>query len=301
MEIVAISPRGYCHGVVNALSMVKTAIKENPDKQIYVMGIIIHNKFVKKALDNLDVITLFDENKSRMELLDQVDRGVIIFSAHGTDEKVIRAAKTKGLIVYNAVCKDVTKTVNIAQEYISEGYEILYIGKANHPEALAMISTNPDKIKLITSVTDLNSLVITDKTIVTNQTTMSIYDTKNIVEQILNLNPNVKIINEICRATQMRQEALLNLEDFDLVYVVGDKLSNNSNNLAKIAKLSTSKVQLIESVLDINPHDLISIKKVGVTSGASTPTSITNQVIDYLKAYPNVNNGDLKIDYSKIL
>ncbi len=301
MEVVAISPRGYCFGVVNALQVVKKAVKDHPNENIYILGIIIHNKFIKEALDRLKVVSIYSKDKTRMELLDEIDQGVVIFSAHGTSEAVINKAKEKNLIVYNAVCRDVTKTQDIVKDYIKKGYKVLYIGKDKHPEAEAMLAIDCKNITLITSLDSLKDLDIVDKTIVTNQTTMSIYDTKDVMDQILNKNPNVKIINEICNATKIRQEALLNLKEFDLLYVVGDHLSNNTNNLSKIAKNSVEKVILIESVLDINEEDLKNINKVGVTSGASTPTSITQQVIDYLKKYPDVIPSDKEIDYSKLL
>lgn len=300
MEVVAVSPRGYCFGVVNALSIVKQAIKEHPDKQIYILGIIIHNKFVKEALDKLGVISLYDPSKTKVELLESVKNGVIIFSAHGISEQLINQAHKQGLIVYNAVCKDVTKTQDIVKDYLNKNYDVLYIGKKDHPEADAMLSISP-KIKLVSKLSDLEDLDINNHTIVTNQTTMSIYDTKELVDKIIEINNKVEVIHEICRATQMRQEALFDLQDFDLIYVVGDKLSNNSNNLAKVARRSVDTVRFIESVQDIVFSELETIQKVGVTSGASTPTSITQQVIDCLLKYPKIDQDDLIIDYSKII
>ncbi len=301
MEVISIKPRGYCYGVVMALKMVKEARKNHPSKQIYILGIIIHNKFIQEALNRLNIISLYDSNKSKMELLETIDSGVVIFSAHGIAEDVVERAKEKKLIIYNATCKDVTKTQDIIKDYLRNGFNIIYIGKENHPEALAAISIDENRIKLVSNNNDLNDLTINDKTMVTNQTTMSIYDTKDIIENIKAINPNVIVVNEICQATQKRQEALFDLDKIDLLYVVGDKLSNNSNNLAKVGSTSTKKSILIESVLDINDTDLINVNRIAVTSGASTPTSITNQVIDYLKKYPNVNSNDKIIDYSKLL
>lgn len=301
MEVIKISPRGYCYGVVMALKMVKEARLDHPNENIYILGIIIHNKFIQEALNRLNIISLSDTSKSKMELLETIDSGVVIFSAHGIAEDVIEKAKEKNLIIYNATCKDVTKTQDIIKDYLSNDFNIIYIGKANHPEALAAISIDKNRIKLVSSTNDLNDLTINDMTMVTNQTTMSIYDTKEIIENIKAINPNVTIVNEICQATQKRQEALFNLDNVDLLYVVGDKLSNNSNNLAKVGSISSKKSILIESVMDINDEDLINVNRVAVTSGASTPTSITNQVINYLEKYPDVNSDDKIIDYSKLL
>lgn len=300
MEVKSIVPRGYCFGVVNALNIVKKAVDENPDEKVHVLGIIIHNKFVKKALDNIGVITIDDPTKTRLELLDEVNEGVVVFSAHGISQQVIDAAKDKGLIVYDASCPDVNKTQSIVKDKLAEGYDVIYIGKENHPEAEAMLSID-DNIHFITHENDLIDLDISNKVFVTNQTTMSIYDIDHIIKEIQNRFSNVEVVNEICNATRMRQEALMDLDGLDLVYVVGDHRSNNSNNLKRIASRSVSKVYLIESVQDINPDDLVNIKKVGVTAGASTPTYLTNQVISYLEKYPNVTDEDLIIDYSQIL
>ncbi len=300
MEVVKIAPRGYCHGVVNALNIVKEVRKKHPNETVSVLGIIIHNKFIKEALDRLNIITVHNPNKSRMELLDEVNEGIIIFSAHGISEQIVNKAKDKGLIVYNAVCKDVVKTQDIVKEYLNKDYKVLYIGKENHPEAEAILAID-ESIKLISKMSDLDNLKIDDKTIITNQTTMSVYDTKELVDKMLQINPNIEVINEICRATEMRQSALFDRSDLDMLYVVGDHLSNNCNNLAKVARNSVSKVKLIESVIDIDHDDLVGISKIGVTSGASTPTSITNQVIEYLEKYPNVSESDRIIDYEKLL
>ena len=301
MEVKAIKPRGYCFGVVNALNVVKKAKAEHPDKKIHILGIIIHNKFIKEALDRLGIISVYNKNKSRLELLDEIDEGVVVFSAHGVSQKVIDKAKSKNLIVYNATCRDVIKTQDVVKDYLNKDYQVLYIGKKNHPEAEAMLAIDLENIKLITSVDDLDDIEISDKTIVTNQTTMSIYDTKDIMDKIKKINDNVIIINEICNATKIRQEALLDLKDVDMVYVVGDHLSNNSNNLKKIAKRSVKKVKLIESVIDIDEKDLIKVNKIAVTAGASTPHSLSLQVIDYLKKYPNVSEKDKVIDWDKLL
>lgn len=301
MEVIAIRPRGYCYGVVNALNVVKKAKKDHPNEKVHILGIIIHNKFVKEALDRIGVISVYESGLSRMQLLETIDEGVVVFSAHGIAQEVVDRAIEKGLTVYNATCRDVIKTQDIVKDYLAQNYKVLYIGKENHPEADAMLSIDKANIKLISKLSDLDNLEIDDKTIVTNQTTMSIYDTKEVMDTIVKINPKVTIVNEICTATQIRQEALLNLDDYDLVYVVGDHLSNNTNNLKKIASRSVSKVRLVESVMDIDDNDLKDINKVGVTAGASTPTYLTQQVITYLEKYPNVSDADKTIDFSKVL
>lgn len=301
MEIIKLAPRGYCYGVVNALKMVEEAMIDHPHEQIYIMGIIIHNKIVKDALDKKGVISLYDNNKTRLELLEDINEGVIIFSAHGSDQAVVNLAKEKGLIVYDAVCKDVVKTHDSIKEYLSEDYEILYVGKKQHPEAVASMSINPKKIKIIESINDIKDIKISDKTMVTNQTTMSKYDTADIFQAIKVINPNVIILDEICNATIRRQEAVMNCTNVDTLYVVGDNLSNNCNNLVKLAKHNIPKVFLLESANDINPEDLKNAHRIAVTSGASTPNIIFEQVCTYLSNYPKINPQTIDYDFKSIL
>ena len=301
MEIIKLAPRGYCYGVVNALKMVEEAMIDHPHEQIYIMGIIIHNKIVKEVLDKKGVISLYDNNKTRLELLEDINDGVIIFSAHGSDQAVVNLAKEKGLVVYDAICKDVTKTHNIIHQYLAKEFDIIYVGKKDHPEAIASKSINPEKIQVISSLKDLENLDIKNNTLVTNQTTMSKYDTFDIFKEIHSKNPNVIIVDEICNATKMRQDAVMNCTNVDILYVVGDTLSNNCNNLVKLAKHNIPKVFLLESTDDINPEDLKTAHRIAVTSGASTPNVVFEQVCTYLSNYPKISSLTIDYDFKSIL
>lgn len=288
MKIQVISPRGYCYGVINAINLAKKARLENPNDNVYLLGMIVHNKYITKALDKLDIITLDDSNTTRVELIKTIDEGVVVLTAHGSDISVKGIALDKGLKVYDATCADVYKTHNIIKEYINKGYHILYYGSRNHPESIAALSLS-NNITQITNTSDIDKLNL-DKDIklfLTNQTTLSIIEAQKIFEYTKSLYPNIVIASEICSATRTRQEALLKIEDdIDLVYVVGDTKSNNSNKLATIAN-NHKKINaiLIESVQDIDLNILKACNKVAITSGASTPTYLTNQVIEYLKSF----------------
>ena len=289
MEIIKVTPRGYCKGVVNAINIAKKAREKYKEEPIYILGMIVHNKYVSKALDELNIITLHDKNKSRLELLDEINDGIVIFTAHGVSDLVKEKAINKNLIYIDASCTDVIKTQNNVKDKLNEGYTVLYVGKKNHPEALAVLS-NYENIYLISNLNDLNNINISDTNIyVTNQTTMSLLEIQYIYDEITKKYPNAIIEEEICNATYKRQMAVMSLIDIDLLYVVGDPLSNNSNKLKDIALNNCTNVILIESALDINANDLYNIKKVGVTSGASTPTYLTNQVIDVLNTFNETN------------
>ena len=301
MEVIKITPRGYCKGVVRALEIVKKTIQEYPDQPIHILGMIIHNQFVMDALKEKQVITHENPNLTRLELLDEIDSGVVIFSAHGVSEQVVQKAKEKGLILVNASCEDVISTQRLIQDYLTRGYDIFYIGKKNHPEAEAMISMDLNRIHLISSITDIDQYSIkNEKIMVTTQTTMSLYDVKEIISSLQERFPQIEVLEEICSATRMRQEALFEV-DSELLYVVGDPNSNNSKNLARIAKNNVNlEVYFIQSVRDIKLSQLKNKKRVAVTAGASTPTYLTNQVIEFLEQYPNITSLP-KIDSTKIL
>jgi 4-hydroxy-3-methylbut-2-enyl diphosphate reductase len=289
MIVKKITPRGFCKGVYNAIEIVKRSLLDDSlPRPIYVLGFIVHNKHVVQELTELGAITLDDRLTSRSELVKNIKTGTVILSAHGTDELVKEQIKANGLKLIDATCIDVYQTHDSIREYLDKGYNVVYIGKFNHPETNASLSIS-DKITLIESVSDLDKTKLIEPLFVTNQTTFSLNDISRIHERIKELYPNSLITEEICNATRFRQNAIIkNNTDVDLCYIVGDPRSNNSRNLVKISEEETNtKTFLIESVNDINPADLKGVKIVSVSSGASTPTYLTQEVIDYLESFDN--------------
>ena len=284
MEVKRVVPSGYCKGVVNAINVAKKAKEENPDKNVYVLGMIVHNTYVSEQLSKLGIITLDDSNRSREELLDDISNGIVILTAHGTSDTVKNKAIQKGLTVIDGTCEDVLKTKNIIIEYLNKGYDVVYYGKKGHPEANAIVSIS-NKIHLISNNDDVKDLSINnDKIAITNQTTMSYIELNKIIQDVLNKYPNAEVIQEICNATSSRQKAIENIKDGDALFVVGDVKSNNTNKLVEIGKASgIQKVFLINDKGEIKKEDLFGLKKVYVTAGASTPPILINEVIDYLK------------------
>lgn len=285
MEIKKVIPSGYCKGVVNAIKLAKQARIDNPNEKIYVLGMLVHNSFVSKELEQLGITTLDDINTTKSELLDQIDEGIVIFTAHGISQEIKDKAVSKGLRYIDATCVDVLKTQNIIKDYLNKGYDIIYFGKAKHPEAEAVISIS-DKIHLVTNVDELNNLKLDNsKIFLTNQTTMSYLELNDLIQMAKKLYPSVVIEQEICNATSSRQLAITNLTDCDLLYVVGDIKSNNTNKLVDIAKKQgIKKVLLIQNFNDINKSDLNDVNKAYVTAGASTPPTLIDEVIDYLRS-----------------
>ena len=284
MEVKRVVPSGYCKGVVNAIKLAKQTRKDNPDEKIYILGMLVHNSFVSDELASLGIITLDDSVKSKEELLDEVDEGIVIFTAHGISDYIKEKAAAKGLKYVDATCVDVLKTQNIIKEYLKDGYEVIYFGKRKHPEAEAVLSIS-DKIHLVTSNEDIEKLDLHDrKLFLTNQTTMSYLELKDLIDKVKEIYPDIIIQKEICNATSSRQEAIAKLTDCDLLYVVGDSKSNNTKQLVDIGKKQgIRKVLLIHSYKDIDTDDLEDVKKVYVTAGASTPPLLIDEVISFLK------------------
>ncbi|MBU7321051.1 4-hydroxy-3-methylbut-2-enyl diphosphate reductase [Paenibacillus oleatilyticus] len=287
MDVIKISPRGYCYGVVDAMALaMQTAKNLDLPRPIYILGMIVHNAHVTDYFEKEGVITL--DGPNRLEILEQVDKGTVIFTAHGVSPEVRRKARDKGLTVVDATCPDVTKTHDLIREKTAEGYTIIYIGKKGHPEPEGAVGVAPDRVHLIENTEEIDKLdVASERILITNQTTMSQWDIKHIMNRLLERFPQAEIHNEICLATQVRQEAVAEqAKEADLVIVVGDPRSNNSNRLAQVSEeIAGVKAYRIADLSELNPEWLKPVRRVGVTSGASTPTPITKEVIAYLEQY----------------
>lgn len=283
MEVIAVTPRGYCKGVVRAIDIAKKASQQ--EGPIYILGMIVHNQYIVNALKDMGVQTIDHKGKTRLELLDEIDYGTVIITAHGASDEVFLKAKNKGLNIIDASCQDVIKTHDLIKEKLSQGYEILYIGKNGHPESEGAISIDKKRIHLITSKEDIDHLDKHRHYLMTNQTTMSLFDVYDLCEYATKHLDHVEIAKEICHATQIRQAAIQNIDDdVDLVIIVGDPHSNNTQKLASIAN-QTKNVYMIESIEDLDISKLKGIKKVAVSSGASTPTYLTHQIIEFLQQF----------------
>ncbi|AMA71911.1 MULTISPECIES: 4-hydroxy-3-methylbut-2-enyl diphosphate reductase [Aneurinibacillus] len=287
MEVIKISPRGYCYGVVDAMVLAqKTAQNFDFPRPIYILGMIVHNSHVVKAFEEQGIITL--DGPNRMEMLERIDKGTVIFTAHGVSPQVKERAREKGLTVVDATCPDVTKTHDLIREKVAQGYHVIYIGKKGHPEPEGALGVAPGRVHLIEREEDIDKLdVPSEKLIVTNQTTMSQWDIKHIMNKVIQKYPHCEVHNEICLATQVRQEAVAEQAgEADLLIVVGDPRSNNSNRLAQVAEeIAGVPAYRIADLGELNLEWLKGKKKVAVTSGASTPTPLTKEVIAFLEQY----------------
>jgi len=287
MEVVKITPRGYCHGVVKAINIAREQGR-SADGLIYALGQLVHNRHVLDDLASHGVELVDGEN--RLQILEQIDQGTVIFSAHGVAPQVRERATAKGLRWIDATCPDVIRSHDLARDLAARGYYIIYIGKHGHPEPEGVIGeVPPGRIALVETPAEVDALDLeADKIAVLTQTTISVWDTEALVERIRAKYPRVEVHNEICRATQDRQEAAVAAaRDCDAVIVVGDRRSSNSRRLVEvIGERASRPAYLVDNVADIDPAWLRGVGRVGVTSGASTPSEVTRAVIQHLEALP---------------
>ncbi|RFU61868.1 4-hydroxy-3-methylbut-2-enyl diphosphate reductase [Bacillus sp. V59.32b] len=307
MKVIKISPRGYCYGVVDAMVIARNAaLDKTLPRPIYILGMIVHNKHVTDAFEEDGIITL--DGTNRKEILEKVDGGTVIFTAHGVSPEVRELAKTKGLVSIDATCPDVTATHDLIKEKKEQGYQIIYIGKKGHPEPEGAVGVAPDIVHLVETVDDVNALTVkSDRIIVTNQTTMSQWDVMDIVEKVKEKYPHVEVHKEICLATQVRQEAVAKQAgEADVLIVVGDPKSNNSNRLAQVSKeIAGTKAYRIADISELQLDWLKNAETVAVTAGASTPTPITKEVIAFIEQFNPEDDStwatEKKVPLNKIL
>src|SRR6266478_3440113 len=274
MEVVRITPRGYCHGVVDAFRIAKR-VREETNGPVHMLGMLVHNTH---ATDDLQAqgIALVDP-PDRMAGLDQIKDGTVIFTAHGVSPQVKQRAVERGLTAIDATCSDVVRTHELVADLAGKGY----------PEPEGVVGEAPGKVHLVQDPEDIDALELEgDRIAVTCQTTLSVWDTEDLSGRVKSRYPQAEVHNEICRATQERQEAAVEAaQHVDVVIVVGSPRSSNSLRLVEVVKkLGNKPAYLVDRLEDLDVNWLKGAKKVGVTSGASTPSQLTRRVIEYIEA-----------------
>ncbi len=290
MEVITISPRGYCYGVVDALTIVRNAAKDaSLPRPIHIVGQIIHNRHAIEELTALGVVTL--DGPDRATILEQVPEGTVIFPAHGVSPLVKQRAQERGLTCIDATCPDVPVTHDLVRDLVAKGSYILYVGKKGHPEPEGVMGEIPDFVSLIETESDVDALQLTpeqeQKIAVSTQTTLSQWDTRRVIAYIKQRYPHAEVHVDICRATQTRQEAIAEqAKGADLTIVVGDPRSNNTNRLVQVSEeLAGVPAKRIEDLSQLQTAWLQGKRRVAVTAGASTPSQLTREVIRFLEQY----------------
>jgi 4-hydroxy-3-methylbut-2-en-1-yl diphosphate reductase len=284
MQVVKITPRGYCHGVVDAFRIAKR-VREETTGPVHMLGMLVHNTHATDDLQQQG-IALVDQ-PDRLAGLSQIKGGTVIFTAHGVSPQVKQRAVELGLTPIDATCSDVVRTHELVADLASKGYEVVYIGRKGHPEPEGVVGEAPGKVYLVQDPEDIDALELKgDRVAVTCQTTLSVWDTEDLIDRVKARYPQAEVHNEICRATQERQEAAVEAaQHVDLVIVVGSPRSSNSLRLVEVVKkLGQKPAYLVDNMEDLDLSWFKGVQKVGVTSGASTPTQLTRRVIEYLEA-----------------
>ncbi len=292
MKVNVISEQGFCFGVNRSLRIVKEALNNpNTPKPIYILGEIIHNKFVNKAFEEKGIILLSENNLERINFLSKKNIGTVILTAHGVSPKIYDLLNVNNYYYIDATCPAVKSVQDSIIKYLSLDYEVIYIGNKGHVEVEAVLDISK-LVHLVESLEDIKSLEISNQKIyIQNQTTLSLFDLKPIVDALVLKFPNAIREKGICQATTKRQMALQKEIKGQLCLVVGDKNSSNSNKLKKIGQ-QFMQTYLIESIEDIQLKWLDNVDEITVTSGASTPKAITNEVINFLKEYNKKDSKD---------
>jgi 4-hydroxy-3-methylbut-2-enyl diphosphate reductase len=309
MEVIQIVPRGFCNGVVNAIQVAINTVKQYPNKRIGVLGMIVHNSYVVKMLEDLGIITYLYNFTSIDEVIDRIDVDIIILTAHGTKKDIITKLKNKNLMIVDTTCQYVKNTFELINEELDQGHEVIYLGVKNHPEAEASVNINPSKVHLIANVEDIADLKLNDTSpLIVNQTTISLDMITKLTLEILKVIPNARTSNEQCNATRTRQEAIINYaKSASIVFIVGDNKSNNTKELLNLGLKNNKETYLISDLDELDTNLLKDKKSVAISSGASTPNFITKQIIMYLKQFdyndPSTYDKEKfkSIDYMKII
>ncbi len=273
-------PRGFCAGVDRAIDTVEKAL-ELWGAPIYVKHEIVHNKHVVEDLKKKGAIFIED--------LEEVPLGSrLIYSAHGVSPAVREKAKERNLIEIDATCGLVTKVHSAVKRYAKKGYHILLIGHRNHVEIIGTAGEAPDVTTIIENVKDVETLTFSSDQLLfyTTQTTLSLDDVKEITDALIKKYPHIETLpsSSICYATTNRQMALRQITDeAQLILVVGDPKSSNSNRLREVAQVRGVPAYLINSEEEINPVWLNKVTVVGMTAGASTPEDVVQRCIQRLK------------------
>jgi 4-hydroxy-3-methylbut-2-enyl diphosphate reductase len=285
MDILLANPRGFCAGVDRAIEIVKRAL-ETLGAPIYVRHEVVHNRFVVDDLKHRGAVFV--------EELDEVpDNATVIFSAHGVSQAVRREAERRGLKVFDATCPLVTKVHLEVARQCRAGRDMVLIGHAGHPEVEGTMGqwnaqAGTGRIYLIESIDDVARLEIgqPEHCSYTTQTTLSVDDTRNIIEALRTRFPQIQgpKNDDICYATQNRQDAVRELtRECDLVLVVGSPNSSNSNRLRELAQREGVEAHLIDGASEIDPRWVQARKHIGVTAGASAPDVLVRGVIERLR------------------
>ena len=281
-EILMAQPRGFCAGVDRAINIVNEALTRF-GAPIYVRHEIVHNAYVVKELREKGAVFV--------EELHEVPKGgIVVFSAHGVSQEVRKDAQERGLQVYDATCPLVTKVHLEVIKMCNDGFTVLMIGHAGHPEVEGTMGQVKEGVFLIEKVSDVDSISFPsdEKIAFVTQTTLSVDETKEIVEALTKKFP--KIVQprkqDICYATQNRQDAVKFMApQVELVIVVGSASSSNSNRLRELSEKLGVPSYMVDAPEQLKPEWFVGKKRIGLTAGASAPESLAQAIVARIQEF----------------
>ena len=275
---------GFCYGVKRAVETAKKLKAENPDKNVFVLGELIHNTDVINELETLGIKTITE--------VPEIGNGICVVRSHGESPEIIEKIQHAGFNLVDLTCPDVKKVQQKAIELAKDGYYLVIVGKSEHPEVIGIKANAKlwsDKVVVASSVEQLRQYekeIKSHKRVgVVVQTTQMLSTLNSIVEYLTAISKELHIANTICQSTAMRQaEAKELAQESDLMIVVGSKKSANTSHLAEILKSITKTIH-IENDTELREFkDLIlASEKISITAGASTPQNIIEKVVEKIK------------------
>ena len=300
-EIKLANPRGFCAGVDRAIDIVNKAL-EIYGSPVYVKHEVVHNKFVVEDLKNRGAIFV--------EEIDEIpDGSLVIFSAHGVSDAVEKVTKSRKLEYFDATCPLVTKVHMEVMRHARAEKDIILIGHEGHPEVEGTmgrhINKNLSNIYLVQDENEAQILEVEkpDNLAIVTQTTLSVDDTKSIIEVLKGRFPSINIPkkDDICYATQNRQDAVKQLAlESDFMIVVGSTNSSNSNRLKELSEKCGCKSVLIDSFEDLDLSELDGCRRIAITAGASAPEERVQEIANALKEYTGAMISDHGVDEENI-
>ena len=278
-KVILVKPRGFCAGVEMAIETVERALARH-GAPLYVFHEIVHNRHV---------VADFSKRGVRfVQSIDEVPVGArLVFSAHGVSPDVWQQAKQKRLqVIIDATCPLVEKVHREVRKFASQGYWIILVGHEKHDEIVGTSGEAPERIRIVANIDEAAKISIPDpeRIVALTQTTLSVDDTRGIIDVLKNRFPQIitGAKEGICYSTQNRPYAVKQMSrEVDLRLVIGSRNSENSNQLRKVALSQGKKAYLIDDHHAIDPAWLEGIKRVGITSGASVPERLVQDVADY--------------------
>jgi (E)-4-hydroxy-3-methyl-but-2-enyl pyrophosphate reductase len=277
MEVLLAEEFGFCFGVERAVDMVEEAVADGGT--IRSLGALIHNAQEMERLETRGVTTINSPAEADAET-------VAVIRAHGVTPQVQRELEERAARVIDATCPFVTRVQHLAERAARDGRDVVVAGNPDHPEMIGVVGYAPDNTYVVRDATEVAALPLLHAPLVVSQTTIKLQTFLEVAEAVReHADAEPQVVNTICSATRDRQDAARALAgEVDAFYVIGGRHSSNSVKLLAVCKEQCEKSFLIETPAEINPRDLLGLRRVGVTAGASTPNWLIDQVVERLRA-----------------